>query len=252
MDDFLELFLKGIPLGIANTLPGVSGGTMALILKIYERLIRGIKRIEVVVLAPIGLGAVLGAFVSSKVIVNLLDNYPSLMFAFLLGLILVSSKITGQEIEEFDLNSIALIGLGIVVAYFYSGEVAQVVSGGEIALIRFFMGGLIGSIAMILPGISGGTILVILGLYQGVIGAISNLELFTLILFGLGVGSGLLLFSWLLSFLLVRYRSLLMSFLTGLILGSSRSVIPATIGLAEVITFVLGGLCIFLLTINDQ
>ncbi|MCK8828103.1 DUF368 domain-containing protein [Natroniella acetigena] len=252
MDGFLELFLKGIPLGIANTLPGVSGGTIALILRIYERLVRGIKRINVVVLAPVGLGAVLGAFVSSKLIVNLLDSYPSLMFAFLLGLILASSKITGQEIEEFNLNSVALIGLGLVVAYFYSGEVAQVASGGQINLSRFFIGGLIGSIAMILPGISGGTILVMLGLYQGVIGAISNLELLILVLFSLGIVSGLLLFSWLLSFLLVRFRSLLMAFLTGLILGSSRSVIPATIGLAEVIMFALGGFCILLLAVNEQ
>ncbi|MCK8815751.1 DUF368 domain-containing protein [Natroniella sulfidigena] len=251
MNDFLELFLKGIPLGIANTLPGVSGGTMALILRIYGRLVRGIKKIEVVVLTPIGLGAVVGAFVSSKVIVNLLDSHPSLIFAFLLGLILASSKITAQEIEEFNLNSVALIGLGVVIAYFYSAEVTQVASGGEIALSRFFTGGLFGSIAMILPGVSGGTILVMLGLYEGVIGAISELELLVLALFAIGVASGLLLFSWLLSYLLERFRSLLMAFLTGLILGSARSVIPTTIGLAEVITFILGVVLILLLSDNN-
>ena len=247
MNNFWELFFKGIPIGMSNTLPGISGGTMALVLKIYERLVKGIKNIQLTVLIPIILGAITGVFASSKIIINLLDLYPAFFLAFLVGLILASSKVTAVEVEEVNLVTIGLALAGFAFAFFYSTEINMTTLGADISLIRYFIGGVVGSIAMILPGVSGGTILVMLGLYQGVLSAISALNLPIIIVFGLGIGIGLLGFSWVLSYFLNNYRSLLMAFLTGLILGSIRSVIPPAFGLSTVVGFLTGIYIIFLL-----
>ncbi len=213
MKGFWEYFIKGIPIGMANTLPGISGGTVALILRIYERLIDGIKILDLRMLIPIGIGAVIGVGVSSKLIIGLLEsNLRGFMLALLLGLIFASSKITADQVERFNLKSIILAIIGLVFAYFYSLDIDTVTLAGDISLARFFFGGAIGSVAMILPGVSGGTLLIMLGLYQGVLEAISTLHITTLLVFGLGVGSGLLIFSWTLSYLLKRYNSPVMAF----------------------------------------
>ncbi|GAB6099312.1 DUF368 domain-containing protein [Halanaerocella petrolearia] len=248
IQQLIELFIKGIPIGMSNTLPGISGGTMALVLGIYDLLISGIKRIRVWILGPIFLGAVAGVLASSKVITSLLESHPSLVKAFLLGLIFASSKVTFAEVKEFNLKTILLGSLGLVLALFYSVELEG--TGGVTAIsgTKLFFGGAVGSVAMILPGVSGGTILIMLGLYQGVLEAISAFNLSVMAIFGLGVGSGLLAFSWVLSYLLDNFRMLLMAFLTGLILGSMRSVIGFQLGIGAVISFVLGIATIYLLS----
>ena len=257
MNNFWELFFKGIPIGISNTLPGISGGTMALVLKIYERLVKGIKNIQLPVLIPIILGAITGVFASSRIIVNLLELYPVFFLAFLVGLILASSKVTAVEVEDVNLLTIILALAGFSLAFLYSTEINTATVGADISLLRYFIGGVVVSIAMILPGVSGGTILVMLGLYQGVLAAISALNLSVIIVFGLGIGIGLLGFSWVLkktkkiivflSYFLNNYRSFLMAFLTGLILGSIRSVIPPSFGVSAVVGFLTGVYIIFLL-----
>lgn len=247
MSRFWEFFIKGMPIGISNTLPGVSGGTMALVLKIYDELVNSIKKINLKVLIPIGLGAVVGVFLSSTLIINLLENFNLFMTAYLMGLILASAKVTYNEIDKFNIFSIILVALGLIFAYFYSVDINGVKATESISLLKYFSGGAIGSVAMILPGISGGTILVMLGLYQSVLTAISNFDFMIIAVFGLGVAFGLLVFSWLLSYFLNNYRSLLMALLTGLIIGSTRSVIPAQLTISVIAGFLLGISSIYLL-----
>lgn len=248
MNKFLELFMKGIPIGISNTLPGVSGGTMALVLGIYDDLISGIKKIKLSVVGPIFLGAVVGVLGSSKIITFLLESYSSLVKAFLLGLIFASSKVTFKQVQEINLKTISLSLVGLLLAVIYSVELGSVTTAGALSYFKVFFGGAIGSVAMILPGVSGGTVLIMFGLYEGVLEAISVFNLSVIIIFGLGVGSGLLVFSQILSFLLNNFRSLLMAFLTGLILGSMRSVISFQLGIGVVISFILGVIVIQLLS----
>ncbi|HKL75360.1 MAG TPA: DUF368 domain-containing protein [Halanaerobiales bacterium] len=252
MSRFWEFFIKGMPIGISNTLPGVSGGTMALVLKIYDELVNSIKKLNLKVLIPIGLGAVVGVFLSSTLIINLLENFNLFMTAYLMGLILASAKVTYNEIADFNLFSIILVAVGLIFAYFYSVDINGAVNSESISLIKYFSGGAIGSVAMILPGISGGTILVMLGLYQSVLTAISNFDFMIIIVFGLGVAFGLLIFSWLLSYFLNNYRSLLMALLTGLIIGSTRSVIPPQLTFSVITGFLLGiGSIYLLLKVED-
>lgn len=247
MERFWELFIKGIPIGISNTLPGVSGGTMALVLKIYDDLVNGIKRLKFKILIPIFLGAVSGVFLSSSLITSLLDKYPLFLTAFLMGLILASAKVTGEEVKKINLSFLLLAIIGFVFAFLYSSQIKGIGASESTSLFRYFTGGAFGSIAMILPGISGGTILVMLGLYHSVLTAISSFNIPVIIVFGVGVGTGLLVFSWFLSYLLDNYRSPLMAFLTGLIIGSLRSVIPGQLNFAVVIGFLLGLTTIYLL-----
>ncbi len=251
MKGFWELFIKGMPIGISNTLPGISGGTIALVLGIYDRLINGIKKLKLKILIPIGIGAISGVLLSSKLITGLLEsNYRSFLIATLLGLIFASSKVTADQVDKFDLKAIILALVGLILAFFYSVDINTTIVTTDILLIKFFIGGAVGSVAMILPGVSGGTILIMMGLYEAVLAAISNFNLLKLASFGTGVGVGLLGFSWVISFLLDRYRSLLMAFLTGLILGSMRSVIPQQFGMLEVVGFLIGVMIIWLLDRN--
>jgi putative membrane protein len=247
MNRFLELFIKGMPIGMSNTLPGISGGTIALVLKIYDELIHSIKKIKLKFLIPVVLGAVAGVFLGSSIIITLFESYPIFLTSFLLGLILASAKVTFTEVESFDIYKIILGLAGFFIAFLYSAEAGSVGNVNDVSLIKYFAGGAIGSVAMILPGISGGTILVMLGLYQSVLTAISSFNIIIILAFGIGIGSGLLLFSWLLSYLLDNYRSTLMAFLTGLIIGSTRSVIPAQFNLVAIFGLLLGITAILLL-----
>lgn len=247
MGKFWKLFIKGIPIGISNTLPGISGGTLALVLKIYDELIKSIKRLNFKFLVPILLGAVAGIFIGSNIIITLYNNYPLFITAFLLGLILASVKVTYQEIKEFNIYKIVLIILGFMIAFMFSVDSSNAINNNSISLIKYFSSGVLGSTAMILPGISGGTVLVMMGVYHDVLTAISSLNILIIAVFGFGVVVGLLLFSWLLSFLLNNYRSSLMAFLSGLIIGSIRSVIPSQFNIFVIIGFILGISVIYLL-----
>ncbi|HMA59067.1 MAG TPA: DUF368 domain-containing protein [Halanaerobiales bacterium] len=247
MNRFWELFIKGMPIGMSNTLPGISGGTIALVLKIYDELVHSIKKIKIKFLIPVILGAVAGVFIGSSIIITLFNNYPIFVTAFLLGLILASSKVTFQEIDTFNILKVMFGIAGFIIAFMYSAEASNTVNINNISLIKYFAGGALGSVAMILPGISGGTILVMMGLYHSVLAAISGLNLVIITVFGLGILSGLLIFSWLLSYLLDNYRSSLMALLTGLILGSTRSVIPAQFNIIAVLGLILGILVIYYL-----
>ncbi|GAB6138102.1 DUF368 domain-containing protein [Halanaerobaculum tunisiense] len=247
IESVVKLMIKGIPIGMSNTLPGVSGGTMALVLGIYDVLIKGLKKIRLRIIGPIFIGAVVGVLGSSKLITSLLEWYPNLVKSFLLGLIFASSKITLDQVKEFNFVNIILGLIGLALALFYSVELGATGVAANGSWLQLFFGGAVGSVAMILPGISGGTILIMLGLYQTVLTGISNFNLPLLIVFGAGVGSGLLGFSWLLSYLLNNFRSLLMAFLTGLILGSMRSVLLGQVGIGEIICFLGGVGVIYLL-----
>lgn len=247
MSELISYFIKGIPLGISNTLPGISGGTMALVLKIYEDLINGIKNINLKVLIPIFLGAASGILFSSRLVTIYMDKYPDLVTAFLFGLILASSKITGAEIGKYNINKIILIFLGLILAGIISLGIGVQPVGGKITNYRYFIGGFTGSIAMILPGISGGTVLVLLGIYRPILAAVSALDIKILVIFAFGLILGLLTISRVLSFLLNKYRSLMMALLTGLILGSLFSVMPGKINFSVTFAFIFGFLVIELL-----
>ncbi len=243
----LALFLKSIPFGLANTLPGVSGGTIAVVLHIYETLIQAIKNIKLEKLIIIGSGAILGVYIGSTVITDIYATSPLLLNYFLFGLVLTSAHSTYQKVGRINFMKLLFLLIAFGGALFFSLEIqfAMDING----LLLYFIAGFFGSVAMILPGISGGTILVLMGVYHPLLAAINNFNLLFLVVFGLGVILGLLVFANIFSFLLKNHEKIIMTVLTGLILGSSAAVLPSRFIMNGLLTFILGGVIIIILEV---
>ena len=250
-NSYLSLFLKSIPIGLANTLPGVSGGTLALVLSIYETLINSIKNIKIKNLTVIGLGAVAGVLFGSAVITDLYQNYPLIVNYFLFGLVITSAHSTYKKIGSLSFIKLLVMLLAFGFALFFSREIQLGFLNAQ-GLMLFFIAGFFGSVAMILPGVSGGTLLILMGVYHPVLKAINNFEILILLVFGMGVAAGLLVFAWLFSYLLQKHQKEIMVVLTGLILGSSAAVFPSQLNISGFIAFAGGAILIIILEIIGQ
>ncbi len=228
-------------MGAADVVPGVSGGTIALITEVYEELVNSLKSISlksVKTLFSEGIGAFwkqingtfllslfLGVFVSvfslAKLMSLLLEKHPIMVWSFFLGLIIASAVLILKQIKKWNIQKILALIIGIAVAYFIT-----VLSPTETPNTWWFvmLSGAIAICAMILPGISGAFILLILGKYAFVIDAIGNLDIFIIAIFGIGAVAGLLSFSNLLSYLLKHFYEFTIIVLSGFMIGSLNKV----------------------------
>jgi putative membrane protein len=237
--DYLRLFFTGFAMGTADTIPGVSGGTMAFILGVYEDLLLAIKSFNILSLSMalkirikellelipwrflIALGTgILGAiFTLSGLLSSLLQNHPTYLFAFFGGLILASIVAIAAHVKWSTPAIIALIA-GAVGAFILVGmNPHENVAHTPLAL---FLSGMIAITAMILPGISGSFILLILGQYEYVINAVRDRDFLVLLIFALGCIVGLAIASRILSYMLKRFYATTVVLLTGFMLGSLR------------------------------
>ena len=239
----LVVYLKGVAMGAADVVPGVSGGTVAFITGIYEKLVESIKSIEPkavrllfkegpaafwnyingTFLLVLALGIGTSIVTLARVITDLLENQPELLWSFFFGLILVSSIYAGRRIKVWGAVNIVVLLIGGVVGYLLTELAPARVEPDSLML---FVAGAIAICAMILPGISGSFILLMMGLYGHVIGAIKDFQLSVLGLFAAGAVTGLLGFSHLLSWLLKRHHDTTMALLTGFMVGSLNKVWP--------------------------
>jgi putative membrane protein len=238
----IRIFFTGFAMGIADLIPGVSGGTMAFILGIYERLLAAIKSFDLQLvrlllkgrlreamaqipwafLIPLGLG--LGAAVLSmaRVMRYLLENQPVYLFSFFFGLIIASIIAVGATVRWTPTSGLALV-IGTVAAFLIVGLVPLSMPNDPLTL---FLSGVVAIMAMILPGISGSFILLILGQYAFVLNAVSDFNLLAIIPVGLGAVVGLLGFARVLSWLLAHYHNVTVAVLVGFMLGSLRKIWP--------------------------
>lgn len=243
LSDYLLLASKGFCMGASDVVPGVSGGTMAFILGIYEELINAIKsfdlkslqllltlkvrpfldRISWKFLISVGIGILTAIFTLSKVLSWLLQNKPVLIWSFFLGLILASVLSVSRRVEVWRLSTWTCLSGGILGTYFLVGFV-PVSTPNEPWFL--FLSGAVAICAMILPGISGAFILVLLGKYQVVLEAVNQRDLTVLLLVFMGACVGIITFSRLLSWLFKKYHDLTVALLTGFMLGSLRKVWP--------------------------
>ena len=242
--DYLIITLKGLAMGAADVVPGVSGGTIAFISGIYEELITSINNVNLGLLKTFrkdGLKAawtqlngnflvalVLGIGISilslAKLIKSLLNTEPILLWSFFFGLVIASILFIGKQIEKWDLKTIAGFILAAVLAYY----ITTLPRGTESVDSTWFLfvAGALAICAMILPGISGAFILVLLGAYEPVLTAINNRDIKLIAIFGAGAIIGLLLFSKLLKWLFSNYKNVTLAILTGFILGSLNKIWP--------------------------
>ncbi|MCX2678468.1 DUF368 domain-containing protein [Galbibacter sp. EGI 63066] len=241
--DYLIITLKGIAMGAADVVPGVSGGTIAFISGIYEELITSINNISLETfsilrkegikkawkhingnfLAALFLGIIISILSLAKLLKWLLENEPVLLWSFFFGLVIASIFFVGKQITRW--KAITIIGfiLGAAVAYYITILPPLHGSGGNVFL---FFAGALAICAMILPGISGAFILVLLGAYETVLGAVNTRDIKTLSIIALGAVFGLLSFSKLLKFLFNNYKNTTLAVLTGFILGSLNKIWP--------------------------
>ena len=245
--DYIKLFFKGIFMGIADAIPGVSGGTIALLLGIYEELIHTISSLnfeQILYLRKngfksfwskinggflfsllLGIGVSLISFV--KISASLLDKYPLFVWSFFLGLIIATVYVIYKLIEKLNFRNILFVLISIMATLLLSSF--STVEINNIGLLYILFCGIIASSAMILPGISGSLILVILGVYTFLINALNNLEILIIIAFILGAIIGLLGFSRVLKYLFNNYRNITYSIMLGLVIGSIPKILKITL-----------------------
>lgn len=242
--EYLIITLKGIAMGAADVVPGVSGGTIAFISGIYEELLESINAINfntLKVLKQKGVKAMwksingnfllsllLGIGISiislAKLIKWLLENKPILVWSFFFGLVVASVIYVAKQIKEWNIASIVLLIIGAGIAYYIS--ILPPMANGISSTWFLFFAGSLAICAMILPGISGSFILLLLGVYKPVLDAIHDKDFKTLIVLISGAVVGLLTFSRLLKWLFDKYHTLTLAALTGFILGSLNKIWP--------------------------
>lgn len=237
------LTLKGMAMGAADVVPGVSGGTIAFISGIYEELISTINAINLSAIKTLfqkGVkpfwkqingnflvflfsGIILSITLFSSIVIGLLESHPILVWSFFLGLIIASIWLVGKTINKWDAKTILglLIGTGLALWVSSIQTVASVDASWYIVL-----SGSIAICAMILPGISGSFILILLGSYHTVYGAIKEMNLEIIGLFALGCIIGLLSFSKVLKYLFAKFKNITIAILTGFMVGSIYKVWP--------------------------
>lgn len=239
----LLIFLRGLFMGSADIIPGVSGGTIALITGIYERLVHGIgklkfsflkpliklnfsefkklfiEEVDYKLFIPLLFGIAIAMLTLSKIIGFLLDNYPAFTFAFFLGLILASAYVLYTQVVHFSPKIIIISIIGFILSFIFVG--LNPIAANHSLPILFFSG-MIAICAMILPGISGAFILLLLGQYHYMLNALNTFNFTEIITFCTGALIGILGFSKLLDYLLQHHEEITLALLIGVMIGTLR------------------------------
>jgi len=241
--NYIVISIKGMAMGAADAVPGISGGTIALLLGIYEELITTIGNINLSLFKElnngfysfwkklngsfllsliIGIGVSLITFI--KLTAYLFDKYPILIWSFFLGLVLATIFVIYKLVKSWNYINLIFVITSTFIS-FYIGSI-NITADIGVNLAYIFICGIIAASAMIIPGISGALILVILGLYSTMINAVNNLEYDKIVTFALGAIIGLLSFSKIIKWMFDKNSSLTYSILLGFVIGSLSEVWP--------------------------
>lgn len=241
--DYVLIAFKGMGMGAADVVPGVSGGTIAFITGIYEELINTLKSINLQTiklllqfklkefwktingnfLFSLIFGIGLSFVTLAKLIKYLLAEHPILIWSFFFGLIVASAIVIARKITEWKVRTIIALCFGLAIAYTIT---VMVPAETPTSYWFLFLSGALAICAMILPGISGAFILLLLGKYEYILNAVSNFKLDVISVVGIGAIIGILSFSNLLSWLLKKYHNMTIGLLSGFMIGSLNKVWP--------------------------
>lgn len=245
--EYFKIFIKGIFMGIADAIPGVSGGTIALLLGIYEELITTISNIKISLfkilakdgfsifwkkgnfgfLFPLLIGIITSLIVFVNITQYFLDTFPLLVWSFFTGLIIATSYVIYKKIENFELKEFIIVIIASVsLILFTKISNNEGLFSTDFSGIYIFVCALLASSAMILPGISGSLVLVILGVYEYLIESLINYNVYVISTFIIGAIIGLLLLSKILKKLFLRHKDSTFSIMLGLVIGSVVNIWP--------------------------
>ena len=244
LKDYIIISLKGMAMGAADVVPGVSGGTIAFISGIYEELLNSIssfnlslfsvlknegfmkvwKMVNGRFLLAIFIGICISVLSLAKLIENLLENHPILIWSFFFGLVLASIIYIAKQIKIWNIKCYLYLIFGLIFAYYITTLNPVLTQNSSPWFL--FLAGMIAICAMILPGISGSFILVLLGAYKPILNAINTKDFFSIIIFMAGAILGLLTFSRVLKWLFSKYKNYTLALLIGFITGSLNKIWP--------------------------
>ena len=236
-DSWSLIYFKGFVMGLSDSVPGISGSTIALLTNIYERLISAIRSIDPIVLCLLftnrrlhtwrnidgtflvilGSGVGSGIFISAKTILFLYQDYPEPLRAFFMGLVISSAWILRKKFSTKKLDNWLVWIIGLT---FSASLINLDILVSEISYFYIFICGFIAISAMILPGLSGAFILIILGAYEFILNALVSWDLSFIFVFSLGCLTGLAIFSRLLFWLLKSFRERTYALINGVLVGS--------------------------------
>lgn len=246
MFDYLEvikIFLRGLLMGTSDIMPGISGGTIALITGIYDKLIGSISNIKLLFLKPLikgdfnefkkqlleeidfeffiplGLGIVIAMVLMASVINFLLGNYAAFTYSFFAGLILASIYILYKQLGAFNIKAISTTIIFAILAYIFVGLNPMQAAH---TLPILFVSGFIAICAMLLPGVSGSSLLLLLGQYEYMIDVLHKISIIEIIIFVLGAALGFMAMSRVIKYMLENHKQLTVATLIGIMLGSMR------------------------------
>ncbi|MFV0366274.1 MAG: DUF368 domain-containing protein [Mangrovibacterium sp.] len=243
LKDYGLISLKGVAMGAADVVPGVSGGTIAFISGIYTELLQSIKSINGQslklllqgqfktfwaavngnFLLALGIGIVFSLLTLAKLMTYLLENHAILVWSFFFGLVVASAIYIAKEITQWNAAKLISLLMGVSIAYLIT-HITPAQPNTHYWFI--FLSGAIAICAMILPGISGSFILLLLGMYKFIIQSLSEMKIAVVATFALGAGVGLISFSNALSWLLNKYYELTIALLAGFMIGSLNKLWP--------------------------
>jgi putative membrane protein len=245
--------LRGVLMGSADIVPGVSGGTVALVLGIYQRLISSIRAgssaigyvlradlrtararlgdVEWGFLIPLGVGILVAIAALAHLIETLLLDHPEAMSGLFLGLVGGSVVVAWRLVEVWSPARLAIGAAAAVLTFLLLGlkestSTDTVGDASDYSLLAYFAAGAVAICAMILPGVSGSFLLVLLGMYGAVLGAVNDRDILVVVVFAAGCAVGLGVFSQVLHWALSKWYSAVMAALIGLMLGSTRVLWP--------------------------
>ena len=244
LKDYIIVSLKGMAMGAADVVPGVSGGTIAFISGIYEELLNSIssfkfslinvlkhegikvvwKKINGSFLLALFIGICFSVLSLAKLIETLLENHPILIWSFFFGLVLASIIYIAKQIKLWNIKCYLYLIFGLIFAYYITTLNPVITQNSSPWFL--FLAGMIAICAMILPGISGSFILVLLGAYKPILNAINTKDFFSIIIFMAGAVLGLLTFSRVLKWLFSKYKNYTLALLIGFIAGSLNKIWP--------------------------
>jgi putative membrane protein len=239
-------YVNGLLMGGADVVPGVSGGTVALIVGIYARLIESISRavaavplllrgrpvdaartvlsVEWTLVLPLGAGIISAIVVASAVIPGLIEAHPVVMRGLFFGLIAGSITLPWRRLEDRSRRNLAVAVTAAIVAFVFAGLPDATIE--DPSRIAVFAAAAIAICAMILPGVSGAFLLLVMGMYEPTLDAVHTRDLAYIATFAAGAAVGISFFASLLRWLLVRARDITMAALVGLMVGSLRALWP--------------------------
>ncbi|MBS5526239.1 MAG: DUF368 domain-containing protein [Alistipes sp.] len=240
---YIVLALKGCAMGMADVVPGVSGGTIAFISGIYEELLDSIRSVDATALRlllrfrlaefwrhingrfllPVLLGIAVANFTQARLMTYLLTNHPIAIWSFFFGLIVASALLVARQIGRWDWRTVLAFAVGAAAAWWIT-----VATPAETPDDWWFvmLSGAIAICAMILPGISGAFILLLLGKYQYIMHAVGEFDIPVIAVFVIGAAAGIISFSHLLSWLLKHWHDVTVAVLMGFMVGSLNKVWP--------------------------